>query len=196
MRIMHTVALSSLLLLAPTAQAKNRNQKSANPKVAVVDDEPMPQAQNPAADAIKTETLSTRGTEDAQLRASAVAPTPTAVGVQTGLPDAVTHQPAPPPDAPLPPVSLTDDAIVELAAKQMRHERHALDICAADAQARNPSAKGTVTLRFTIEDRKVVNVSVDKDSLHDAQLTSCLVSAGHSLKFSLKQARFYWPVSL
>ena len=75
-------------------------------------------------------------------------------------------------------------------------ERRTLDACAADAQARNPSAKGSVTLRLTIEDRKVVNVAVDKDSLHDAQLTSCLVNAGHTLKFTLKQASFYWPVSL
>ena len=199
---MQTIALGSLLLLAPTVQAKNRGHKKAEAKVAIVDDEPMPQNEGqkaPVDDEIKTQALSTRGTGDPQLRAmnGDSTPTPTAVGVQTELPDAVTHRPSPPPDAPtLPPVSLTNDAIVELAAKQMRHERRTLDACAADAQARNPSAKGSVTLRFTVEDRKVVNVAVDKDSLHDAQLTSCLVNAGHALKFTLKQASFYWPVSL
>ena len=199
MRIMHTIALGSLLLLAPTAQAKNRGpKKAADTKIAIADDEPMSQnAQKPADDEIKTQALSTRGTDSAQLRAGTVTATPEAVGVHTSLPDAVTHQPAPPPEAAaLPPVSLTDDAIVELAAKPMRHERRSLDACAADAQARNPSAKGSVTLRFSVEDRKVVNVAVDRDSLHDAQLTSCLVSAGHALKFTLKQATFYWPVSL
>lgn len=199
MRIMYTIALGSLLLLAPTAQAKNRGHKKADAKMAVVDDQPTANAaQKQPVDEIKTEALSTRGTEDPQLREmnGNSTPTPMAVGVQTDLPEAVTHRPAPPPDAPALPMSLTDDAIVELAAKQMRHERKALDACAADAQARNPNAKGSVTLRFTVEDRKVVNVAVDKDSLHDAQLTSCLVSAGHALKFTLKQASFYWPVSL
>jgi hypothetical protein len=85
---------------------------------------------------------------------------------------------------------------VELAAKQMRKGRRVLDACAADAQARNPEAKGSVTLRFTVEDRKVANVVVDRDEVHDAQLTTCLVNAGHSLKFSLMKASFYWPVSL
>ena len=44
MRIMNTIALGTLLLLAPTAQAKNRGHKKADAKVAVVDDEPMPNA--------------------------------------------------------------------------------------------------------------------------------------------------------
>jgi hypothetical protein len=194
MRIMHIITLGSLLLLAPTVQAKNRGHKKAEAKVAVIDDQDA--TQKPPVDEIKTQTLGTRGTDDAQLRAGSDVATPAAVGVQTGLPDAVMHQPAPAPEAPLPPASLTDGAILELAAKQMRHERRTLDACAADAQARNPSAKGSVTLRLTIEDRKVVNVAVDQDSLHDAQLTSCLVNAGHALKFTLKQASFYWPVSL
>jgi hypothetical protein len=205
MRIMRSIALGSLLLLAPTAHADKRAHKKSQPatgKVAVVDDEPTSQnathaPTDPAAD-IKLSALPTRGTDDPQPKAIKPAtPAPTAVGVKTALPDAVTHQPtAPPPASQGAPATFSDDAVLELAAKQMRHNRHPLDACATDAQHRHPAATGSVTLRFTIEDRHVVNLVVDKDQLHDSALTSCLLAAGKSLNFSLKQASFYWPVTL
>jgi hypothetical protein len=195
-----TAAVGSMLLCASPALAKHAAKKT-DAKLAVVDDEPMSQhATRPPtqSDEIKIEALSTRGT-DAPAPKTIVrdTPTPTAVGVQTGLPDALTHQPTPPPPASEgAPAVFDNEAMVELAAKQMRHERKSLDACAAAAQERHPSATGTVTLHFTVADRRVVEVAVDKDSLHDGALTSCLVAAGKTLSFSLKQVSFYWPVSL
>lgn len=114
------------------------------------------------------------------------------------MPDAVAHQvKAPPTDQISGPATVTNDAVLEqLAARQMRRQRGTLDACAADAQQRNPTANGGVTLRLTVADRKVVNVSVDKDSLHDETFTKCLDTAARSLSFSLKQVSFNWPVSV
>jgi hypothetical protein len=199
---MRSLALGSLLLLAPTAHADKRAHKKANATATAAADEPMPAAATPPAsldDEIKVQELNTRGTDAPQPKViTRDTPTPMAVGVQTSLPDAVMHQPptAPPDASAAAPSSLTDDAVLELAAHQMRHERKPLDACAAEAQRRNPTATGSVTLRFTVADRKVVSVLVDKDTLHDTALTSCLTTAGRSLNFTLKQASFYWPVSL
>ena len=52
---MQTIALGSQLLLAPTVQAKNRGHKKADPKIAILDDEPTSQnatVQKPAEDEI------------------------------------------------------------------------------------------------------------------------------------------------
>lgn len=200
MRILRSLALGSLMLLAPSAHADKRARKTtAQTKVAVVDDEPMSHevARPQSVDEIRTESLSTRGTGDVQpLAINRQTPTPSATGIHTSLPDAVVHPVAAPPTDSGPAPSLTDDAIVELAAHQMRHQRSSLDACTQAAQVRNPNESGSLTLRFRVENRKVVNVSVDNDSVNDARLSSCLVEAGRALNFSLKQASFFWPVSL
>jgi hypothetical protein len=199
MRILSSLATCTLVFaFAPSAHADRRAPAHHGPAVAAVDDEPTSrEATRRDADAIAEHGLPTRGTGDGQ-RQSVTINTPAAVGVDTGAPAAaVEHGAGAPPASTgdLPP-ALTDDALVELAARQMRRQRRALDACAADAQRKHPAATGTVTLRLQIEDRKVAAVTIDKDTLHDAALSACLTTAARALSFSLKTASFYWPVTL
>jgi hypothetical protein len=93
-------------------------------------------------------------------------------------------------------VAASSDVAAELAARQMRRHRAALDACAAAATRRSPTAAGTVTLAFEIAERKVAHVTVSDDGVHDPALAQCLVEAASHFTFSLAAARFVWPVTL
>jgi type IV secretory pathway VirB10-like protein len=117
-----------------------------------------------------------------------VAPTPVAVATDDATADE--HRVA---DAP---AARADAAPAELAARQMRRHQPALDASAAAAAKRGAHAAGTVTLAFTVADRKVAHVDVADDGVHDPALARCLTAAAARFTFSLAAARFRWPVTL
>jgi len=131
--------------------------------------------------------------ETGQLRSARVA-APDPVAVNDSPAPTREHDVAPPHTVG---ATATDsDLVAELAAHQMKRHQRALDGCLAAAHKRAPAAAGSLTLDFDVSDRKVKSVRVSDDSLHDAQLASCLTSTARSFTFSLADARFRWPVAL
>lgn len=178
--------------------------KSADPRLAYVDDEPMSHraVEAPRAAAVEPRAKSSvdrRTPEDVgQLRPAAVsAPAPTAV--DSGPMATRDHAVAAPHigDAP---TAGASDLMTELAARQLAKEtrRHQRDIdgCITAAQRRHPAAVGTVTLSLTITHSALDDVFVANDAVNDTPLAACLVRTARTFKFSLGAAQIAWPVTL
>jgi len=193
-RVVPSVLLASALaaLAAPAHADKWRLQP--DPSITVVDNEPATSAARPAA---RRPTDTRKPADVGQRREITIVP-PSTVPVDTGGAVSPEHSVAAPPAEAAPTES--GDLVAELAARQLaketrRHQR-AIDACLAAAARRTPGAAGTVTLALEIADRKLLNVRVADDDVHDPALTSCLAHTARDFSFSLASAHISWPVTL
>ncbi|HEX6838722.1 MAG TPA: hypothetical protein VF334_19225 [Polyangia bacterium] len=166
----------------------------ADPAVAVIDDEPAPQAATSSSSTAARATARHAPADTGELRSARIAaPAPVAVKDNAGV--AREHTVAPAQTA-APTAVDADDVVAELAAHQMKRHQRALDGCLAAAHKRTPGVTGTLALDFEIADRKVKSVSVSENSAHDSELARCLTTTARGFTFSLASARFRWPLAL
>jgi hypothetical protein len=191
---MRKLVLVGCILLSTSVYARGRRTTkpapapAADSHVAVVDDEPThaPQGLQKSSPASKTEGgLDTGSMREVQINAPHVADVGTAPGslVEKGA----SEDPSKDRAASYQPVS---GVLEELAARQMRKNQGAIDTCVAKLKKRNAAATGTVALKLSVGEKRVVLAEIGENSVGDKQLETCLVTAARKWTFSLSNASF------
>ena len=179
--------LLALFTLPSLAQAKHTRAK-ADPRVTVVEDEPVSQSATQRTAAATDPT----GPSGSRMEGSMRAPEVARAG-DTG--EAISRAATAAPDRG-DPGAASGAALDELIARQMRRNAGSIDGCVAEAVRRHPAESGSVQLAVVVSDKKVRSVHVTADSVHDIDLDACLVKAGLTWKLQLASASFTWPVTL
>jgi hypothetical protein len=184
---MRSLALVALVVFPLGLAQADRKKPRSDPRLTVVDDEPT------SRDATQKRRADPSDPQERGARREVVLEAPAPQPLHT---DAVRERAQPHEAPPADTEATVSDAVAELAARQMRRNQPSIDACVAAAAKRAPAATGTVTLLVDVRSRKVHDLRITRDDVHDYELGACLLRAGRGWTFSLGRATFNWPVTL
>ncbi len=191
------LVVATVVLCSPFAGARERRTnhapslspvKKLDPRLAVVDDEPMSERALTPAVADTSDEVGSR--KALRVEAPVFAPIRAVADESAIEAHGVRAVAARPEEASV------SGAIDLIAQKQMRKHQAAIDTCTAAAVKRNARATGTLELSILIGDKKVAYADVSEDPIHDAELNACLLKAAEAWTFSLAHTHFTWQISL